>query len=52
MSFLVEDLLTIKNAKLAKFTDKFDRTFLEHYQKVIKGLTKRKNFQIQQLINF
>lgn len=44
ISFLVEDLQTIKNAKLAKFTDKFDRSFLEHYQKVLKGLTKRKSF--------
>ncbi|KAI6170508.1 Nucleolar MIF4G domain-containing protein 1 [Aphelenchoides bicaudatus] len=41
ISFLVEDLKTTKNAKLAKFTNKFDSSFLEHYQKVIKGLTKQ-----------
>jgi len=40
IGFVVGDLLTTKNSKLNKFTEKFDRSFLEHYQKVVKGLTK------------
>ncbi|CAD5208554.1 unnamed protein product [Bursaphelenchus xylophilus] len=41
ISYLVEDFLEIKGNKLAKYSEKFDNTFLDHFQKVLKGLTKK-----------
>uniref|UniRef100_F1KUD3 Nucleolar MIF4G domain-containing protein 1 n=1 Tax=Ascaris suum TaxID=6253 RepID=F1KUD3_ASCSU len=39
--FLVEEFMGIKNANIRKWTDAVDRTLLDHYISIFRGLTKK-----------
>uniref|UniRef100_A0A915BSB1 MI domain-containing protein n=2 Tax=Parascaris univalens TaxID=6257 RepID=A0A915BSB1_PARUN len=41
LRFLVEEFMAIKNANIRKWTDAVDRTLLDHYISIFRGLTKK-----------